>query len=70
MMGKLTGKTVFEACMRERLLNDIRGWDRREYTEQYKGSAWQCVSPGLTPAEKAKWERVASRLALSSQVTK
>ncbi len=52
------GRAIFEACMRERLLNDIRGWDRREYEEDYGGSKWQCVSRGLKPDEKAKWERL------------
>jgi len=59
---RLTGQMVFEACMLQRLLNDIRGWDRREYTEEYGGGTWQCVLPGLNPAEKVKWEMVAAEL--------
>lgn len=52
-------RLIFEACRRERLLNDIRGWDRVEGTEEYGGSTWQTVLCGITEAEKEKWRRVA-----------
>lgn len=55
-------RAIFEACMRNRLLNDIRGWDRREYDEENSMGKWHCVSPGLTDAEKQKWERVAAEI--------
>lgn len=53
---------LFEACRSERLLNDIRGWDRQEGTEEYNGAIWQTVTTGLTESEKAKWRRVAALL--------
>lgn len=56
------GRVIFEACMRERLLNDIRGWDRREGTEEYGGSTWKTVTTGISDINKAKWERVAAQV--------
>lgn len=61
---KTAGQLLFEVCMSERLLNDIRGWDARDGTEEYGGSTWQTRTSGLPADAKAKWERAASRLGL------
>lgn len=60
-------KALFEACKAERIINEIRGWDRREWTEADKtglGGTWQIISPGLTDKEKARYQRAAERLRL------
>lgn len=52
------GRIIFEAAMSERLLNDIRGWDRREWS----ADGWDHVVTGLKDEEKDKWRRVAARV--------
>lgn len=43
------------AAQKNLLADNIRGWDRREWTD----GAWNCAVPGLTEREKQMWLDVA-----------
>jgi len=55
-------RIIFEACMAERVINGISGWDECNSETAYAGSTWKTHTPGLRAAEKLKWQRVAVRL--------
>ncbi len=54
-MKRTLGRAIYEAAVREGLVQELRGWDERRWTD----GEWQCRSPGLSASEKAMWERVA-----------
>lgn len=55
-------QSLYELCLHEGLLNDIRGWDRAESVELHGGERWHRITVGISPIEKDKWWRVTNRL--------
>lgn len=54
------GEMLYEAARELGLVRDIRSWRAREYTENYNGAQWKCRTPGLSQAERARWNKLAA----------